>query len=173
MMLTLKTLLFTLVAPGTVTFLIPYFILSSRAKFFSIELGVFKFSGLVLLSLGAVIYFWCAWNFISSGKGTPAPWDPPQKLVVADLYRMVRNPMYLGISTIVMGETIFFESLAMLIYAVLLPLGFHLRVVYFEEPVLKRLFGDSYARYCEEVNRWIPKLIRSDRSNRSASAHSP
>lgn len=156
MMLILKTSLFTIVAPGTVTFLVPYFILTSRIKLPSIELGAFRFSGLLAISLGAAIYLWCAWNFISKGKGTPAPWDPPTRLVAADLYRVVRNPMYLGISTVVLGEAIFFESIALLIYAALLPLGFHLRVVYYEEPALKNMFGDSYNRYCEEVKRWMP-----------------
>ncbi|MCI0488427.1 MAG: isoprenylcysteine carboxylmethyltransferase family protein [Blastocatellia bacterium] len=157
MMLSLKTFLFTLVAPGTVTFLVPYFILSSRVKFLPVALGIFKFFGLLPISLGAAIYLWCAWNFISKGKGTPAPWDPPTRLVVADLYRVVRNPMYLGIAIIILGEALFFESIGMLIYAMLLPVAFHLRVIYFEEPTLKKLFGDSYNRYCEEVNRWMPK----------------
>jgi protein-S-isoprenylcysteine O-methyltransferase Ste14 len=107
--------------------------------------------------LGAAIYFWCAWDFTFAGKGTPAPIYPPKELVATGLYRYVRNPMYAGILTLLLGEALFFASWRLLEYAGFVFLAFHLFVTLYEEPALRQKFGDSYKRYCATVSRWIPK----------------
>lgn len=92
------------------------------------------------------------------GHGTPAPIDPPTQLVARGLYRFVRNPMYVGVVTILIGETILVAERAMAAYAVLIWTMFHLMVVFYEEPKLARLFGKQYAAYRDAVPRWIPRL---------------
>jgi len=110
--------------------------------------------------LGAAIYFRCAWDFAFAGRGTPAPIDPPKELVVKGLYRYTRNPMYIGVLTLLFGEAVFFASRQILIYAGVVFLIFHLFVMLYEEPALRRKFGDSYQRYCSAVPRWFPKIRR-------------
>ena len=90
----LKTLIFTILVPGTVTILIPRWLLSAEAVQ---PTSAFRFVGLIPIAIGAAIYFWCAWDFATKGKGTPAPIDPPKELVARGLYRFVRNPMYAGV----------------------------------------------------------------------------
>ena len=100
---------------------------------------------------------WCVRDFYVTGKGTLAPWDPPTRLVVVGLYRFVRNPMYVGVLGVVLGWSLVAGSPLLAIYAALLAVGFHLRVVLYEEPVLQRQFGDDWTRYRAGVNRWLPK----------------
>src|SRR6185436_7629210 len=151
-----KTLIFTILAPGTVTILLPGWVLSSQTDRFNI--GVFRFLGLVPIVIGVLIYLWCAWDFTFAGKGTPAPIDPPKELVARGLYRYVRNPMYVGMVSILIGETLLFQSFALLAYAGTVLLVFHLFVVLYEEPALTRKFGDSYRQFREAVPRWIPRI---------------
>ncbi|PYX80702.1 MAG: hypothetical protein DMG70_22490 [Acidobacteria bacterium] len=92
--------------------------------------------GLAALVLGGAIYLRCAWEFASRGFGTPAPIDPPKLLVARGHNRFVRNPMYIGVLAIVLGEATRFRSRQLLIYAACLPLAFHLFLVLFEEPAL-------------------------------------
>lgn len=154
-MLFIRTLIFSLIGPGSLTVIIPYLLLSSSINF-AFETGRFKLIGLVAIVLGVLIYFWCAWDFALLGRGTPAPWDPPQMLVSGRLYRKVRNPIFIGITLVLVGEAIVFQSGTLLTYAALVWTGFHWRVVYFEEPTLRRKFGVVYDEYCRTVPRWIP-----------------
>ena len=158
-MVALKTLIFTVVAPGTVTVIVPYWLLSSGVKLFSVEIGVFRFLGVAPILLGVLIYLRCAWDFTFVGRGTPAPLDPPKQLVISGLYRWLRNPMYLGVALMLFGEAVLFESALLFGYAALALLGFHLRVVHYEEPALRRKFGESYEQYCNSVPRWVPGVI--------------
>ncbi|MBA2501702.1 MAG: isoprenylcysteine carboxylmethyltransferase family protein [Pyrinomonadaceae bacterium] len=103
-----------------------------------------------------MLYLWCAWDFTFVGKGTPAPFDPPKEIVLRGLYRFVRNPMYVAVMLVLIGEVMFFESAVILIYASIVFLSFHLWVVYYEEPTLRRKFGESFEQYCQKVSRWIP-----------------
>jgi protein-S-isoprenylcysteine O-methyltransferase Ste14 len=157
-MVALKTLIFTVIVPSTEAILIPYLLLSSGFEIFSRGLGIVRFLGLLPIVIGALIYFWCAWDFTFSGSGTPAPIDPPKELVVRGLYRFVRNPMYIGVSLPVFGEALLFESATLLVYAAAVLLVFHLFVVGYEEPHLRRKFGDSYKGYCDTVPRWLPDI---------------
>jgi protein-S-isoprenylcysteine O-methyltransferase Ste14 len=110
------------------------------------------------IALGAAFYCWCAWEFASAGRGTPAPIDPPKLLVARGLYRVVRNPMYVGVLLVLLGESLVFGSWDLLRYAVLVWLCFHLFVVLYEEPALRRKFGASYEDYCQRVWRWTLQL---------------
>ena len=155
----LKTLFFSLIAPGTVTVVVPYLLLPSPYKFMPQSWQLSHFIGLIVILSGVAIYLWCVWDFMTKGKGTPAPYDPPRFLVRGGLYQITSNPMYVGIITILTGEAIFFKSIVLLVYALILLLAFHLRVIYYEEPTLKRLFGNSFEEYCQHVHRWIPARI--------------
>ena len=158
-MVLLKTIVFTVIVPGTATILVPYWLLSSRSDL-SLELGPFRYLGTLPILIGAAIYFWCAWDFTFAGRGTPAPIDPPKELVVRGLYRYVRNPMYVGILLILLGEAFLFASQRLFAYSAFMFIVFFLVVTLYEEPTLKQKFGESYRRYCKSVPRWIPWGIR-------------
>jgi|SRR5215510_952406 len=156
-MVWLKTLIFTIIVPGAVMALIPYLLLSSAPPSFA-QIGTFQLFGLIPMAIGAAIYFKCAWDFASAGKGTPAPIDPPKRLVVRGLYRFLRNPMYAGVLLALLGEAWLFRSTALLIYAAIAFTWQHLFVVYYEEPALMRKFGESYSEYLARTPRWIPRI---------------
>lgn len=156
-MILLRTLIFTVFIPGTVTVLVPYLLLTSRNAPPPVPLGPLRYAGAIPVLLGASFYFWCAWDFTFAGRGTPAPFDPPRELVVRGLYRYVRNPMYVGIVSLLVGEALLFQSRWLMEYAVTAFIFYHLLVILYEEPTLKRKFGDSYKRYSESVPRWIPR----------------
>jgi protein-S-isoprenylcysteine O-methyltransferase Ste14 len=158
-MIALKTLLFTVLVPGTVAILIPRLLLASDGPPEALDIGAFRLLGLVPIFIGGGFYVRCAWDFVVAGKGTPAPIEPPKTLVVRGLYRSVRNPMYVGVLLLVCGEAIVFESARLCVYAALLFLVFHTFIVYYEEPTLRRTFGSSYEQYCTMVPRWMPRIV--------------
>ena len=108
--------------------------------------------------LGGSVVIWCVRDFYSIGKGTLAPWDPPKKLVIIGLYRLVRNPMYVGVIGWVAGCSLLTGSPVLAAYTGLLAIVFHLRVIFYEEPALARQFGNDWIQYRSTVNRWLPKL---------------
>jgi len=124
------------------------------------QIGILRYLGAIPILLGASIYLWCAWDFTFAGRGTPAPIDPPKELVVRGLYRYVRNPMYVGVVSILFGEALFFESRTLFEYAAIVFIFFYLFVVLYEEPILTRKFGESYRNYCKTIPRWIPWSIK-------------
>lgn len=148
----LKTLLFTVLVPGTVTVLLPYELTGWRAP---AQVGVANVGGLLLLCAGAAIYAHCAWHFTFSGQGTPALIDPPKVMVARGLYRYTRNPMYVGVLCVLLGESLWFAAGRLLAYAALVGLLFHLFVTLYEEPDLTRRFGAAYQQYCQNVPRWF------------------
>ena len=119
--------------------------------------GAPQVAGMIMVTIGTVIALWCVFTFVFIGKGTPAPFDPPKKLVVRGPYRFVRNPMYIGAGMTLAGAALYYESLSVFIYTCLFFLITHLFVVLYEEPTLRRTFGDEYEAYCDRVNRWWPK----------------
>jgi protein-S-isoprenylcysteine O-methyltransferase Ste14 len=151
----LKTLLFTILVPGCVILLIPYVL---EAKEAYRPATWVNWLAIVPCMLGGLILLWCAWDFAVVGRGTPAPIDAPKCVVVSGLYRFVRNPMYVGVELVVLGEAWLFSSPRLLGYALLLGLCFHLFVVFYEEPTLTKQFGGPYQKYCQAVPRWIPRL---------------
>src|SRR5262245_35409450 len=150
-MLWLRTILFTFLVPGTEFVLLPYLLLRRFGSQFA--LGHMRLLALLVFMPGAAIITWCFIDFIRRGHGTPAPYDPPRRLVVTGLYRHVRNPQYIGVVLVVLGEALFFGSLVLLGYAAFFMAGYHLFVRFYEEPTLERLFGEEYARYCATVPR--------------------
>jgi len=120
------------------------------------DLGLAQVAGLVISAVGGVLTVWCVLTFAFVGRGTPAPFDPPRRLVVRGPYRFVRNPMYLGAALVLLGATLYFVSLALLGFTALFVLATHLFAVAYEEPTLRRMFGDEYESYCRRVNRWRP-----------------
>lgn len=150
-----KTLIFTVVVPGSVAGWIPFYFL--RLPEARLRLSGFGLLGIVLMALGAALYFWCAWDFSWVGRGTPAPIDPPRVLVVRGPYRVTRNPMYVGVEAVLAGEAILFASPSLAVYAVMVALMFHVFVLLAEEPSLRAKYGISYEDYCRAVPRWIPR----------------
>jgi protein-S-isoprenylcysteine O-methyltransferase Ste14 len=106
-----------------------------------------------------LFYIASAWNFIERGKGTPAPIDPPKLLVTSGPYRCVRNPMYLGGVLILLGESLLFASILLLLYLCFIWMAFHLFIVLYEEPHLRKVFGTGYEEYCRNVRRWVPDIF--------------
>ena len=148
--------LFAILAPGTAVVLLPWLV----ARWFpdpSLS-GPWRWAGLVLILPGAAIVMDSFVRFVRVGRGTPAPVAPPDRLVATGLYRSVRNPMYVGILAIVVGEALVWGRLALLPYAAVLWLAFHLFVTLHEEPALRRRFGRQYDAYRQAVHRWIPRL---------------
>jgi len=156
----IKTLIFTVLVPGAVAVYIPYRVLSSRTAAASLEIGRLRLLGILLIVIGALGYFWCACDFAFIGRGTPAPIDPPKVLVARGLYRIVRNPMYVSVLLVLLGEGLFFQSRNLLVYALVFWGLAHLFVLLYEEPTLQTKFGASYVEYRKAVPRWIPRIPR-------------
>jgi protein-S-isoprenylcysteine O-methyltransferase Ste14 len=155
MWLLLKNLLFTVLVPGFVAGWVPLVFLLRRAPV-PVPWTWSHWLAAPLLLAGIMVYVACVWQFGTTGRGTPALIDPPKKLVARGLYRWVRNPMYLGVLLIVLGEAALFRHLTLLVYFVFLASAFQLFVVAYEEPGLRRRFGAIYSDYCHRVNRWWP-----------------
>ena len=152
------TVLFLLLAPGTVAGLVPWWI--SGWKFEPPLLGIAwtRWPGVALIAAGAPALLDSFARFALQGLGTPAPVLPTDRLVVTGLYRRVRNPMYVGVVTVVLGQGLLIGSAPVLGYGVVLALIFPLFVLGYEEPTLRRSFGTEYDRFCRNVPRWIPRL---------------
>ncbi len=120
--------------------------------------------GFVLASAGALLAGTCIATFVIKGRGTPAPFDPPREFVASGPYRLVRNPMYVGATAVMLGAGLVLSSLSVVMLALAFLLIMHLFVVLYEEPALSRRFGDSYQQYRSSVHRW---LIRKPNSNAS------
>lgn len=121
-------------------------------------IGVPQVAGLVVGTLGAAIALWCVLAFALVGQGTPAPFDAPRRLVVRGPYRVVRNPMYIGAGVALAGAALFYGSAALFAFTGLFFLATHLFVVLYEEPTLRRKFGEEYTDYTRRVRRWRPRL---------------
>ena len=161
----LKTALFTLVAPGTVTGALPALVRWLEGGGFRPLPDWRGLLGVTVIGIGFVIYLRCAADFVRRGHGTPNPADPPKTLVVEGLYRWSRNPMYVGVVLMVIGEAGALGSTGVAVYTACLWTGFHLRVVFYEEPVLKRMFGAAFDDYRAAVPRWLVRLERRPAKN--------
>jgi Putative protein-S-isoprenylcysteine methyltransferase len=118
--------------------------------------GWAQIGGMILGGLGAALALWCVLTFVFVGKGTPAPFDPPRRLVMRGPYRFVRNPMYIGAGLGLAGAALFYQSWPLLLYAACFFFLTHLFVLFYEEPALRHTFGDEYGSYCHKVRRWLP-----------------
>lgn len=122
-----------------------------------VSIGALQVAGMVIGAGGAALALWCIVTFVTVGRGTPAPFDPPRQLVVVGPYRLLRNPMYLGAGLTLAGGALFYQSWALLAYCAAFIFLTHLFVVGYEEPTLRATFGASYERYCARVRRWYPR----------------
>jgi protein-S-isoprenylcysteine O-methyltransferase Ste14 len=149
----LGSILFFFLAPGIVAFLIPWLLADPDVT------GPLwlRWIGAVVGAMGLLGLLECFARFALVGLGTPAPVAPTKHLVVSGLYRYVRNPMYVTVLGIVLAQAMWFASLSILGYAMLVWLTVHLFVAFYEEPTLRRTYGDEYRTYCENVGRWIPR----------------
>jgi protein-S-isoprenylcysteine O-methyltransferase Ste14 len=148
-------ILFLFIAPGTIAGLIPYWIAGWPRPDGPIVLTV---AGAILIVGGLLLLLECFARFALQGRGTPAPVAPPTKLVVTGPYRRVRNPMYVAVVAIILGQAALFGSLPLLVYAGVVWLGFHLFVLAYEEPTLRQTFPQDYAAFFAAVPRWLPRL---------------
>jgi len=148
-----RALIAFLALPGIVAGVIPF--LASR--FDPWRQDGFPF-GMAMISFGLLILLWCVRDFYVAGTGTLAPWSPPRRLVVVGLYRIVRNPMYVGVVFIITGWCIATGSPILLAYVIIVAVMFNRRVVLNEEPWLQRKFADDWAIYSAAVRRWRPRL---------------
>lgn len=154
-MTALRSLLFLIVAPGTVAGYIPLVLLRTGPR---IETGFFAYLAFPLWVIGGIILLWSFWNFLVQGHGTPAPLDPPKELVATGFYRYVRNPMYVGVLLMLIGHFLWFGFWWLLAYTGLAFIATHLFVTLYEEPTLKRKFGAGYENYLKTVPRWVPRF---------------
>jgi protein-S-isoprenylcysteine O-methyltransferase Ste14 len=142
---------------GLLLIFLPDRILSSTGIVQPAAIGASQVAGMFLGASGAALAITCIFTFVFVGRGTPAPFDPPRRLVVQGPYRVVRNPMYLGAGLALSGAALFYQSIRLLGYAVLFLLITHVFVVLYEEPTLRRTFDGDYQTYCQRVGRWWPK----------------
>ena len=154
----LGSLLFFVIAPGTIVGLVPWSIThwQLRPAFFGIE--ALRLAGAAPVFVGLVLLVESFARFVWKGFGTPAPIAPPTKLVMTGFYRRVRNPIYVGLVAIAFGEALILGDGRLVVYAAILWLFFHLWVLVIEEPTLERSFGDEFANFKANVPRWLPRL---------------
>ena len=150
--------LWLVIAPGSAAGLLPWLICRWR---FSDSLGdsaILRGLGVALIAVGGAALLECFFRFAWTGFGAPVPIAPTRKLIVTGLYRHLRNPMYFGVITLMLGEALLLGQPSLLVYAAAAWTFFHLFVIGYEEPTLRQQFPDDYARYSRAVPRWIPRL---------------
>jgi protein-S-isoprenylcysteine O-methyltransferase Ste14 len=145
-----RALLAFLACPGIVAYLVPLSMRSLQDAHKQIEP-----LGWPSVILGSALLLWCVRDFYVKGSGTLAPWAPPTKLVIVGLYRFSRNPMYVSVTLILIGWAVLFQSRSLWIYAGIVWIAFHLRVVLGEEPWLAKVHGDEWRAYAARVPRWL------------------
>lgn len=160
LVLFLKNLLFTLIVPGMIVVWLPlnWF---ERNVVWPKNLGVQHWVGLIFAGAGLLVYLLSIWQLMCRGRGTPAPIDPPKKLIQRGPYAWVRNPLYLAAISVVAGESIFLLSWHIAVYWIVLVCFFQLYVVLHEEHELDYRFGAMYGDYKNSVPRWLPRPPRN------------
>jgi len=153
---TLKTILYMGSLHGFFTFYIPFRLAILIFPLF--DMGMLHYIAIPLWILGAWIIVRCSRDMIHTGRGTPAHLDPPKELLIIGLYRHVRNPIYLGALLALLGHIIWSGSSLVMAYFLCYVIAFEILVLFFEEPVLRKVFGKEYAEYCKNVPRWIPRF---------------
>jgi protein-S-isoprenylcysteine O-methyltransferase Ste14 len=114
--------------------------------------------GLIIMVMGLYVITMTVSSIISIGKGTLAPWRPSRHLVINGMYGHVRNPMILGVFTVLIGESLALVSARILIWAICFFVINNIFFLAYEEPNLEKKFGDEYRQYKKNVPRWIPRL---------------
>jgi protein-S-isoprenylcysteine O-methyltransferase Ste14 len=148
------SLIFLAIAPGVVAGLGPWLLTGWRAHHYFLPAEVL---GVALIAAGLAFLLPAFVRFALEGIGTPAPIAPTQRLVVGGAYRYVRNPMYLAVGAIVVGQGLLFGQTILFVYALAFGVAVMAFVLGHEEPTLARRFGDEYDTYLREVPRWLPR----------------
>lgn len=154
--LLLRSLVAAALLPGVFAGAVPYLLVRPLAVPPLGDWGARHYGGALTLLIGLVLLVACIWQFAHSGRGTLAPYDEPRSLVVAGPYRRVRNPMYLGVLLVLLGESWFTWSGVLLAYTATWLLAVNVFVLAYEEPNLRSKHGAEYERYCAAVRRWLP-----------------
>jgi protein-S-isoprenylcysteine O-methyltransferase Ste14 len=153
----LGSILFFLLAPGIVAFAIPAWITGWRPGPATDDHPAMIPLGLTLATLGLLALVGCFVRFAVQGGGTPAPVAPTRRLVVEGLYRHVRNPMYLAVLAIVLGQALAMASVWLAVYGAVLAVAFALFVRLYEEPTLRGAFPGDWPKYAAAVPAWLPR----------------
>jgi protein-S-isoprenylcysteine O-methyltransferase Ste14 len=149
------SIVFLAVAPGVVAGLIPYWLTGWDS---SDPPTVFVIAGAAIAAAGALVLLHAFARFVIEGIGTPAPVAPTERLVIGGAYRFVRNPMYLAVGSVILGQALLLGRAGLLAYLVVFALAVEAFVRLYEEPTLAARYGDEYVAYCENVPRWWPRL---------------
>ena len=157
----LQSVLFLLVAPGTVAGLLPWLITGWRGSSWDGWRGVGAALGWLLIAAGTAVLVHAFALFVLQGLGTPAPIAPTRTLVITGTYRWVRNPMYLAVTAVIVGQALLFASVMLAAYAVVVATAFVAFVKLYEQPTLTRRFGADYEAYLRTVPGWWPRRPRS------------
>ena len=154
----LGTMLFFVIAPFTAGFVVPWWIAGWRVGPPFMGNALFQCAGILLVLIGVVPIIESFGRFAVVGLGTPAPIAPPKHLVVTGFYRHVRNPMYVGVIAVILGNALVLGDTWIFFYAAIFAFAAAIYVRVYEEPTLRRLFGAEYREFCAHVPRWIPRL---------------
>lgn len=152
------TVIFSIFVPGVIAGWIPFTLAAGSGV---AEAMWARALGWLLILPGIAGYLWCATDFVRQGLGTPAPIAAPERLVVRGPYRFTRNPMYVSVLMIILGQAALRGSVGLLLYGVFVFLAVHWFVRLYEEPTLTRRFGDDYLVYRRTVPRWIGLRFKS------------
>jgi protein-S-isoprenylcysteine O-methyltransferase Ste14 len=155
MFILIRALTYATLFIGFVLIAVPARLLAASGLARPEEIGPQQVAGLITLAAGALIVAACVLTFVVVGRGTPAPFDPPRRLVDRGPYAIVRNPMYIGAILALLGAAAFYQSQAIAGYAAAFFVVMHLFVIAYEEPTLRTTFGPAYDDYCGRVRRWI------------------
>jgi protein-S-isoprenylcysteine O-methyltransferase Ste14 len=159
---TIGTVLFVVCVPGTVVVYVPYVLSRWTVGNPFFGASAVRWLGLALIVCALPVFFDFVTRFVREGRGTPAPIAPPRHLVVNGTFRYVRNPGYVAVVALLLGQALLFGSPTVLLYTLVVALAFHVFVVLYEEPTLRRQFGAEYEAYCRTVPRWLPRLHTPD-----------
>lgn len=158
MFVLVRALTYAALFTGVVLILLPARLLTWSGIVRPPEFGAMQAAGLAVTVVCCGIALWSVLAFITLGKGTPAPFDPPRRLVCRGPYRYVRNPMYIGAGGVLAGAALFCGSWPLAGYAAAFFILTHAFAVFYEEPVLRKMFGEEYTAYCRRVRRWLPRF---------------
>jgi protein-S-isoprenylcysteine O-methyltransferase Ste14 len=156
MFVLVRTIVYASLFIALILIYVPAQLLSSSGIVRPETMGTPQIISMFIGAFGAIIALWCVFTFAFVGKGTPAPFDPPRQLVIRGPYRFVRNPMYLGAGLALASAALFYQSWPILVYTAVFFLATHFFVLGYEEPTLRKTFGQAYDTYCRQVKRWWP-----------------
>lgn len=156
MFVLVRGLTYAVIFIGLVLVFLPASILSSAGVVRPAIIGATQIAGMILVPVGVALALWCVLTFAIVGKGTPAPFDPPRRLVVSGPYQFVRNPMYIGAGLAVAGTALYYGSSGLWLFTAVFLLIIHLFIIGYEEPTLRRTFGPDYEAYTHHVRRYWP-----------------